>query len=72
MPTAVITESSEKTMSSMHDLDDHARKAPPPRRRLALLALQPLVDLAGALQMRKSPPTRRIRSRPEISVAQDA
>ena len=50
IPTAVITESSENTMSSsMIWISTLGSDGPHPDRCLALLALQPLVDLAGAL-----------------------
>ena len=46
MPTAVMTESSEKTMSSSHDLRDHrGKRRRHARRAVRLLAFEPIVDL---------------------------
>ena len=71
MPTAVMTESSEKTMSSsMICTITPANDAAPPSRRRALLALELLVDLVRALGEQEEAAERcRIRSRPEISCA---
>ena len=50
MPTAVITESSENTMSStMICSDDRAERRRHARRAVALLALQPVVNLERRL-----------------------
>ena len=56
IPTAVMTESSEKTMSSsMIWISTLRERRRHPGGRLALLALQPLVDLVGALGQEEQP-----------------
>ena len=52
MPTAVITESSENTMSMQHDLHDHAGEATRTARRARARSspFELLVDLVRALR----------------------
>ena len=71
MPTAVITESSENTMSSsrictMTPPNDAAAFA----AAVPFLAFELVVDLVRALGDRNRPPTSRIRSRPVMLVAE--
>ena len=69
MPTAVMTESSEKTMSSSTIWQTACRSAAPPAAAVQLglvLDLELVVDLVRRLADEEEPAASRMRSRPEM------